>query len=204
MLYSVPLSMRLRGGAGQRAGKQRASSSGTGSAKKKHKAAGAAAPIPLHVDSDDSDGFDEYVPPEDDESESDELELGDEGTGDDVTEVGDDLEEEDDDDVEENNPVAGDAGAGAAAGTDAAAAARAARRVPRGDLRAAELKALRKVVEQQVALMKQLAGAAAQGAARAGQLGARSQRSNAAGSLSSLFRREELQGAPRWREELPA
>ena len=55
---------------------------------------------------------------------------------------------------------------------------------------------LRKVVEQQVALMKQLAGAAAQGAARAGQLGARSQRSNAAGSLSSLFR--EALGATRW------
>ena len=64
MLYYLPLSIRLRGGAGKRAAKRPASSSGTGSAKKKHKPAAAAAPIPLRVaDEDDgSDDSDEYVP----------------------------------------------------------------------------------------------------------------------------------------------
>ena len=56
MIYYLPLAMRLRGGAPQRAGKRPASSSGTGSAKKKHKTAAAAAPIPLRFDEEDSDG----------------------------------------------------------------------------------------------------------------------------------------------------
>ena len=56
MIDYLPLSMRLLGGAPQRAGKRPASSSGTGSAKKKHKTAAAAAPIPLRVDEEDSDG----------------------------------------------------------------------------------------------------------------------------------------------------